>query len=172
MEQGAVTEGYKADRKRVIDVLNQALRNTQTGLRSASTSLAECRISIRTVSRRAAIPHMWKGTDPASMIREDLVADKIAIESYSEIIRWLGENDPTSRKLLEEILKVEEEHAHDMWICSRGSRRTKFLRKAACGGVSWPPSRANFPTPGPPRACGLLLRATFVASALGAAKCA
>jgi len=37
-----------------------------------------------------------------------------AVESYSEIIRWLGDDDPTSRKLLEEILKVEEEHANDM----------------------------------------------------------
>jgi bacterioferritin len=48
------------------------------------------------------------------MIRENLVAERIAIESYSEIIRWLGDDDPTSRKLMEDILKVEEEHADDM----------------------------------------------------------
>ena len=48
------------------------------------------------------------------MIREDLVAERIAIESYSEIVRYLGEKDPTSRRLMEEILAKEEEHADDM----------------------------------------------------------
>jgi len=55
-----------------------------------------------------------EGTDLASMIREDLVAERVAIEIYSEIVRWLGEDDPTTRKLIEEILKAEEEHANDM----------------------------------------------------------
>lgn len=49
-----------------------------------------------------------------SMIREDLVAERIAIAAYTEIINWLGEGDPTTRRLLEEILAVEEEHAEDM----------------------------------------------------------
>ena len=48
------------------------------------------------------------------MIREDLVAERIAIESYSEIIRYLADNDPTSRRLMEGILANEEEHAEDM----------------------------------------------------------
>jgi len=48
------------------------------------------------------------------MIKEDLVAERIAVESYSEIIRWLGNDDPTSRVLMEQILKTEEEHADDM----------------------------------------------------------
>jgi bacterioferritin len=48
------------------------------------------------------------------MIREDLVAERIAIESYSEIIRYLGDNDPTSRRMMEGILANEEEHAEDM----------------------------------------------------------
>jgi len=48
------------------------------------------------------------------MIREDLVAERIAIETYSEIVRWLGNDDPTTRTLIESILKVEEEHADDM----------------------------------------------------------
>ena len=55
-----------------------------------------------------------EGTSLESMIRENLVAERIAIESYSEIARWLGSDDPTSRKIVEEILKVEEEHADDM----------------------------------------------------------
>ena len=48
------------------------------------------------------------------MIREDLVAERIAIETYSEIVRWLGTDDPTTRSLIEGILKVEEEHADDL----------------------------------------------------------
>jgi bacterioferritin len=48
------------------------------------------------------------------MIKENLVAERIAIDSYSEIIRYLGDKDPTSRRLMEEILAVEEEHAEDM----------------------------------------------------------
>ena len=48
------------------------------------------------------------------MIREDLVAERIAIESYSEIARWLGTDDPTTRVLIESILKMEEEHADDL----------------------------------------------------------
>jgi bacterioferritin len=48
------------------------------------------------------------------MIRENLVAERVAIESYSEIIRYIGEGDPTTRRLMEEILAVEEEHADDM----------------------------------------------------------
>jgi bacterioferritin len=48
------------------------------------------------------------------MIREDLVAERIAIDSYSEMIRYLGDKDPTSRRMLEEILAVEEEHAEEL----------------------------------------------------------
>ncbi|MHB8178801.1 MAG: ferritin-like domain-containing protein [Vulcanimicrobiaceae bacterium] len=54
------------------------------------------------------------GKDLIEMIRENLVAERIAIESYSEIIRYLGDKDITSRRLMEEILAVEEEHANDM----------------------------------------------------------
>ena len=55
-----------------------------------------------------------EGKTLVDMIKEDLVAERIAIESYSEIIRYLGNNDPTSRRLMEEILAKEEEHADDM----------------------------------------------------------
>jgi bacterioferritin len=48
------------------------------------------------------------------MIREDLVAERVAIESYTEIIRYLGDSDPTSRRMMEEILANEEEHAEEM----------------------------------------------------------
>jgi bacterioferritin len=55
-----------------------------------------------------------EGTDLISMLKEDLYAERIAIESYSEIIRWLGNDDPTTRKMIEDILKMEEEHAEDL----------------------------------------------------------
>ncbi len=55
-----------------------------------------------------------EGETLIDMIREDLIAERIAIESYSEIVRYLGDNDPTSRRLMEQILANEEEHAEDM----------------------------------------------------------
>ncbi|MCC7346630.1 MAG: hypothetical protein IT538_04460 [Variibacter sp.] len=55
-----------------------------------------------------------EGTTLVEMIKEDLVAERIAIESYGEIIRYLGDKDPTSRRLMEEILAAEEEHAEDL----------------------------------------------------------
>jgi bacterioferritin len=48
------------------------------------------------------------------MVREDLVAERVAIASYQEIVRWLGNDDPTTRRVLESILGVEEEHAEDL----------------------------------------------------------
>ena len=55
-----------------------------------------------------------EGDTLAGMIREDLVAERIAIETYSEIVRWLKDNDPTTRRIIEDILKMEEEHADDL----------------------------------------------------------
>ncbi len=55
-----------------------------------------------------------EGETLLDMIREDLVAERIAVESYSDIIRYLGDNDPTSGRMMEEILANEEEHAEDM----------------------------------------------------------
>ena len=55
-----------------------------------------------------------EGSDLVSMIKEDLVAERIAIQTYTEIIAWLGDQDPTTHRLMEEILAKEEEHAEDM----------------------------------------------------------
>ena len=55
-----------------------------------------------------------EGTSLRDMITEDLVAERIAIDSYREMIHYLGANDPTSRRMLEGILAVEEEHAEDL----------------------------------------------------------
>jgi bacterioferritin len=49
-----------------------------------------------------------------AMLEADLYAERIAIESYREMVRYLGDRDPTSRRMMEEILAVEEEHANDL----------------------------------------------------------
>jgi bacterioferritin len=54
------------------------------------------------------------GTSLVEMIKEDLVAERIAIDSYRELIRYLGEHDPTTSHMLQEILAVEEEHADEL----------------------------------------------------------
>ena len=67
------------------------------------------------------------GDNLLSMIREDLVAERIAIESYSDMIRYIGDNDPTTRRMLEAILAVEEEHAEDMKTLIESVGRDAFL---------------------------------------------
>ena len=149
-EEGAVTEGYKANREQVTKVLNYVLATEivcvlrykrhyfmAQGISSDSVKaeflqhaneeqqhadwVAE-RITqiggepdfnpegLATRSHSEYKP----GDSLTDMIKQDLVAERIAIESYSEIVRWLGNDDPTSRLLIEQILKMEEEHANDM----------------------------------------------------------
>jgi bacterioferritin len=55
-----------------------------------------------------------EGTTLVGMIQEDLVAERIAIDSYREMIAYLGTDDPTTRRMLEGILAMEEEHADDL----------------------------------------------------------
>jgi bacterioferritin len=55
-----------------------------------------------------------EGNGLEDMIKEDLVAERVAITSYQEITRWLGDGDPTTRRMIESILAVEEEHADDL----------------------------------------------------------
>jgi bacterioferritin len=55
-----------------------------------------------------------EGQDLIDMIREDLVAERVAIDSYREQIAWFGTADPTTRRMLEGILAMEEEHADDL----------------------------------------------------------
>lgn len=55
-----------------------------------------------------------EGTTLEDMLKEDLVAERIAIQSYREMIQFFGEKDSTTRRMLEEILAVEEEHADDI----------------------------------------------------------
>ena len=55
-----------------------------------------------------------EGTSLVDMVKEDLVAERVAVASYQEIIRWLGDGDPTTQQLMKTILAVEEEHADDL----------------------------------------------------------
>jgi len=55
-----------------------------------------------------------EGATLKDMLRENLVAERIAIESYGDFIRYIGDDDSTTRRLLEEILANEEEHADDL----------------------------------------------------------
>jgi len=55
-----------------------------------------------------------EGDTLTSMIREDLVAERIAIDSYRDIIRYLGDQDPTTRRMMEGILSMEESHADEL----------------------------------------------------------
>jgi bacterioferritin len=54
------------------------------------------------------------GSNMVAMIRENLIAERIAVDHYRELIRFFGDNDPTTRVMIESILAVEEEHASDM----------------------------------------------------------
>jgi bacterioferritin len=150
IENGAVTEGYKADREAVIKVLNEALATEivcvlrykrhyfmASGIHSqavaeefkehAAEEQEHADMIAERITQLDGEPNFnpeglltrshsqyVEGSSLVDMIKEDLVAERIAIESYSEIIRYLGGNDPTSRRVMEEVLAKEEEHADDM----------------------------------------------------------
>jgi bacterioferritin len=150
MDDGAVTASYRADRDKVIDVLNEVLA-TETvctlryrshyfmakGIHSSGVEdefLEHARQEqdhadrvAKRITELGGRPNLdpeglaarsharyGEGEDLEEMIKEDLVAERIAIATYSEIVRWLGNDDPTTRRMMEEILATEEEHADDM----------------------------------------------------------
>lgn len=150
IEQGAVTEGYTADRENVINLLNAALATEivctlrykrhyfmADGL-SASVAKAEFLEHAQQEQQHAdwlaerivqlgGAPNFspegllsrshaeyTEGDSLREMIKEDLIAERIAVDSYREIATYLGDKDPTSRRLMEDILAQEEEHADDM----------------------------------------------------------
>jgi len=150
MDQGAVTEGYSADRDTVVRILNEALATEivcvlryrrhhfmAAGIHAQAVAAeflehaneeqahadqiagritqlgGEPNFSPEGLSSRSHSEYV-EGTTLVDMIQEDLVAERVAIESYSEIIRYLGNDDPTTRRLMESILAMEEEHADDL----------------------------------------------------------
>jgi bacterioferritin len=66
------------------------------------------------VKRSHTTYETFEDEDLTGMLQENLVAERIVITTYQEIIRWLGEDDPTTRRLMEKILQEEEEHADDI----------------------------------------------------------
>ncbi|MGB8681925.1 MAG: ferritin-like domain-containing protein [Candidatus Binatus sp.] len=149
-DKGAITDGYKADVKQVLKVLNNVLATELVcvlrykrhfymaqGISSDSVKAeflqhaneeqqhadwvaeritqlgGEPDFSPTTLAERSASEYV-EGKTLVDMIKEDLIAERIAIQTYQEIIRWLGDGDPTTKILIEQINKVEEEHANDM----------------------------------------------------------
>ena len=69
-----------------------------------------------------------EGKNLVEMIRENLIAERIVIEHYREMIRYFGDNDPTTRIMLEKILADEEDHAddmHDLLVAHEGTPMLK-----------------------------------------------
>ncbi|MFC4908316.1 ferritin-like domain-containing protein [Actinomadura gamaensis] len=68
-----------------------------------------------TLTKRSHTPYAtFDDNDLTKMLKENLYAERIVIQSYQEIIRWLGEADPTTRRVMEDILAEEEDHADDL----------------------------------------------------------
>jgi bacterioferritin len=150
VEDGAVTQGYAADRDVVIRLLNEALATELVcvlrykhhyfmakGIHSegvkveflqhANEEMAHADRLAKRITELGGEPDFSPdglsyrshaeyviGDTLSVMIKENLVAERIAIESYREMITYLAENDPTTQRMLKEILAMEEEHAEDM----------------------------------------------------------
>ena len=150
IENGAVTEGYSADRETVVKLLNEALATEivcvlryrrhyfmASGINAESVAAEFLQhsneeqghadqIAQRIVQLKGepnfnpeglltrSHAEYNEGVSLTDMIKEDLVAERIAIDSYREMITYLGNDDPTSRRMMEDILAVEEEHADDL----------------------------------------------------------
>jgi len=150
IEQGAITEGYSADRETVIKVLNEALATEivcvlryrrhyfmASGINAEGVAAEFLQHSneeqghadqiAQRIVQLGGQPNFnpeglltrshaeyVEGETLIDMIKEDLVAERIAIDSYRDIIQYLGNDDPTTRRMMETILAVEEEHADDL----------------------------------------------------------
>lgn len=150
VEDGAVTEGYSADREKIIQLLNESLATElvcvlrykrhyfmASGIKAAAAAdeflehatqeaehadkLAERIVQLGgepdfnpdNLSKNSHAQYV-AGNSLKEMVLEDLVAERIAVDSYREIIQYIGESDPTTRRIFEDILAQEEEHADDM----------------------------------------------------------
>lgn len=150
VEQGAVTEGYRADRETVIKLLNEALATEivcvlrykrhyfmATGIHAEPVAKEFQQHAIEEqghadeiaerITQLGGKPNLnpegllsrshseyAEGDSLLSMIREDLIAERIAIDTYAEMARYFGDNDPTTRRMIEGILAKEEEHANEL----------------------------------------------------------
>lgn len=150
IKDGAVTKGYKADREKIVDLLNQALATEivcvlryknhyflAAGIHSEAVADeflehaqeeqehadALCERIVQLKGRPDLDPQglslkshaeYVEGYNLKQMIEENLIAERIAIDTYREIISYVGDDDPTTRRILEDILAQEEEHADDL----------------------------------------------------------
>ena len=150
VENGAVTEGYDADREEIIRLLNASLATElvcvlrykrhyfmASGLKAsvaADEFLEHATQEAEHADKRAerivqlggepefnpdllsknSHAQYVAGNSLKEMVYEDLVAERIAVDSYREIIQYIGDKDPTTRRIFEDILAQEEEHADDM----------------------------------------------------------
>ncbi len=143
IEQGAVTETYRANREVVLKILNEALATEivcvlrykrhyfmANGIHAqpVADEFQEHADQIaERITQLGGAPNLnpdgmtsrshseyVEGTSLIDMIREDLVAERVAIDSYKEMIDYIGDDDVTTRRMLESILAVEEEHADDL----------------------------------------------------------
>ena len=150
IEQGAITGSYRADRKTVVRLLNEALATEiicvlryrrhhfmAAGINADSVAAeflvhaneeqqhadqiaarivqlqGEPNFSPEGLASRSHAEYV-EGENLIDMIREDLVAERIAIDSYREMIGYVGDKDSTTKRMLEGILAMEEEHADDL----------------------------------------------------------
>ncbi len=150
IEQGAITDTYRADRETVVKLLNEALATEiicvlryrrhhfmAVGINAEAVAAeflvhaneeqqhadqiaqrivqlqGEPNFSPEGLASRAHAEYV-EGEDLIDMIKEDLVAERIAIDSYREMIEYIGERDTTTKRMLEGILAMEEEHADDL----------------------------------------------------------
>ena len=150
VEQGAVTEGYQADREKILRLLNESLATElvcvlrykrhyfmASGIKASvaaeeflehatqeaehADKLAERIVQLGgepdfnpdNLTKNSHAQYV-AGSSLKEMVLEDLVAERIAIDSYREIIQFIGDSDPTTRRIFEDILAQEEEHADDM----------------------------------------------------------
>lgn len=158
LEDGAVTPGYRADREKVIKLLNDALATELVchlrykrhyfmagSLRAQAiadeflehaTQEAEHadKLAVRitqlggepdlnpdSLTRRSHADYD-DSTKLSDMVEANLIAERIAIDEYREMINKLGNDDPTTRRIIEEVLAQEEEHADELagWLTSLG----------------------------------------------------
>jgi bacterioferritin len=78
---------------------------------------------------RSATQYGSSDANLVAMLRENLIAERIAIDHYRELIRYFGSKDPTTRVMLEGILAVEEDHANDMHDLLVSHEGTPFIKK-------------------------------------------
>jgi bacterioferritin len=137
--EGAITPGYQAHRETVVKLLNEALATEviASGINADSVAAefaqhateeqqhadqiaarivqlnGEPNLNPDGLSSRSHAEYV-EGEDLIDMIKENLVAERIAIDSYREMINYIGDKDTTTKRMLEGILAMEEEHADDL----------------------------------------------------------